>query len=167
MVGRTGKHRTVANKANREAQAQHDETTPDVFSHVSVVDEAGYGTLPPGAMVTCEVTEGRRGPVVASILAVDASNAMTGDAGREERWRGRRDREGPGGAVEECRGVVKFYDAVKRYGFVVPDGGGRDVFLHGSVLNRAGLGGLEAGQHVSVMVEQGTRGPQATDIELI
>ena len=113
------------------------------------------------------MTEGRRGPVVASILAVDASTAMAGAAGREGRWRGRRDREGPGGPAEECRGVVKFYDTVKRYGFVVPDGGGRDVFLHGSVLNRAGLGGLEAGQHVSVMVEQGTRGPQATDIELI
>ena len=50
---------------------------------------------------------------------------------------------------------------------MVPDDGGRDVFLHGSVLNRAGVATLEPGQPVSVMVEQGARGPQAIDIEPI
>ena len=69
--------------------------------------------------------------------------------------------------VEERRGIVKFYDAVKGYGFVVPYDGGPDVFLHGSVLNRAGLGVPEPGQRVSVMVTQGARGPQATDIALL
>ena len=71
-----------------------------------------------------------------------------------------------GGPAEKCRGVVKFYNAGKGYGFVVPDNGGRHVFLHASVLNRAGLGALEPGERVSVMVEQGARGPQATDVEL-
>ena len=141
--------------------------SPDVFCHASVVQVAGYDTLPQGANVTCEVTEGPRGPVVASILAVDASTAPAGSGGREEGWRGRRDRAGLGGPAEECRGVVKFYNAGKGYGFVVPDDGGRDVFLHGSVLDRAGLGALEPGERVSVMVEQGARGPQATDIELV
>ena len=50
---------------------------------------------------------------------------------------------------------------------MVRDDGGPDVFVPGKVLGRAGLGGLETGQRVSVMVEQGTRGPQARDIELI
>ena len=147
-----------------------DDGSPDAFCHISVVQEAGYDTLPQGANVTCMVTEGRRGPVVASILAVDASTAPADSGGREERWRGRRNREwgrnDPDGAVEACFGFVKFFDTGKGYGFVVPDGGGRDVFLHGSVLNRAGLGAVDPGQRVSVMVEQGSRGPQATDIEL-
>ena len=69
--------------------------------------------------------------------------------------------------LEERSGLVKFYDAAKGYGFVVPDDGGPDVFVPGIVLNRAGLGGLETGQRVSVMVEQGKRGLQARDIELI
>ena len=63
--------------------------------------------------------------------------------------------------------VVKFYDAGKGFGFVVADDGGADVFLHGSVLGRAGLDAVEAGQQVSVMVTQGRRGLQATDIELL
>ena len=71
--------------------------------------------------------------------------------------------------VEERRGIVKFCNAAKGYGygFVVPDDGGLDVFLHGSVLNRAGLGVPEPGQRVSVMVAQGARGPQAADIALL
>ncbi len=143
-----------------------------MFCHVSAVEGADYySTLPSGATATCEVTEGRRGPVVASILTVDVSTASADGEIREDRWRERRgrqrDREGPDALTEECRGGVKFYNAAMSYGFVVPDDGGPDVFLHGSMLNRAGIGGLEAGQRVSVMVEQGTRGPQATDIELV
>ena len=148
-----------------------DDGSPDVFCHASAVRDAGYDTLPQGATVTCEVTEGRQGPMVSSIVAVDASTAMAQHADREEPYRDRRergrDRDQPAGPVEERAGLVKFYNAAKGYGFVVPDDGGRDVFLHGSVLNRAGLGALEPGQRVSVMVEQGTRGAQARDIELI
>ena len=143
----------------------------DAFCHMTVVRNAGYDTLPQGARVTCEVTDGQRGPVVSSILAVDATTASADPSGSPGPGYDRRDRgwghDGTAGAVEECRGVVKFYNAAKGYGFVVPDDGGRDVFVHGSVLNRAGLGGLEPGQRVSVLVEQGARGLQATDVELI
>ena len=62
---------------------------------------------------------------------------------------------------------MKFYYAAKGCDFVVPDDGGRDVFVHGRVLNRAGVVALEKGQRVSVMVEQGARGLQARDVELI
>jgi len=145
--------------------------SPDVFCHASAVRDAGYDTLPQGATVTCEVTEGRRGPMVSSIVAVDASTATTQPAGRHEPYRDRRerrwDRVERAGPVEQRSGRVKFYDAARGYGFVVPDGGGPDVFVPGSMLGRAGLGGLEAGQRVSVMVEQGTRGLQAKNIEVI
>ena len=117
------------------------------------------------------MTDGRRGPVVTSILAVDATTAAANPAGSAGPGYDRRDRggghEGTGGTAEECRGVVKFYNAAKGYGFVVPDDGGRDVFLHGRVLNQAGVAAVEPGQRVSVMVEQGARGLQATDVELI
>ena len=140
-----------------------DDGSPDVFCHVSVVEEAGYGTLPQGARVTCEVAEGRKGPVVSSILDVDTSAAAPARAEGDERWRsagGRgRDQDDPAGTVEERHGLVKFYYAAKGYGFVVPDDGGHDVFLHGSVLNRAGLDALEPGQRVSVMVAQGVVKP--------
>ena len=148
-----------------------DDGSPDVFCHASAVRDSGYDTLLEGATVTCEVAEGRQGSMVSSIVAVDASTAMAQPAGRVEPYRDRRerrwDRDQPAGPAEQRSGLVKFYNAAKGYGFVVPDDGGPDVFVPGSVLNRAGLGGLETGQRVSAMVEQVARGLQARDIKVI
>ena len=46
-------------------------------------------------------------------------------------------------------GTVKFYNSQKGFGFIQPDGGGRDVFVHATALERAGLHGLNEGQKVS------------------
>jgi len=46
-------------------------------------------------------------------------------------------------------GTVKFYNDQKGYGFIQPDDGGKDVFVHATALERAGLNGLREGQKVS------------------
>jgi cold shock protein len=46
-------------------------------------------------------------------------------------------------------GVVKFYNTQKGYGFIQPDNGGKDVFVHATALERAGLPSLNEGQKVS------------------
>ena len=46
-------------------------------------------------------------------------------------------------------GTVKFYNGQKGFGFIQPDGGGKDVFVHATALERAGLQGLNEGQKVS------------------
>jgi CspA family cold shock protein len=46
-------------------------------------------------------------------------------------------------------GTVKFYNSSKGYGFIQPDGGGKDVFVHASALERAGVYSLNEGQKVS------------------
>ena len=46
-------------------------------------------------------------------------------------------------------GTVKFYNDQKGYGFIAPDGGGGDVFVHATALERAGIQGLSEGQKVS------------------
>ena len=50
-------------------------------------------------------------------------------------------------------GTVKFYNSAKGYGFIQPDDGGRDVYVHASALERAGMGGLVEGQKVTFDVE--------------
>jgi len=46
-------------------------------------------------------------------------------------------------------GTVKFYNSQKGFGFIQPDGGGKDVFVHATALERAGLSGLNEGQKVA------------------
>ncbi|MGH7490164.1 MAG: cold-shock protein, partial [bacterium] len=46
-------------------------------------------------------------------------------------------------------GTVKFYNEQKGYGFIQPDNGGKDVFVHATALERAGMNGLREGQKVS------------------
>ena len=67
----------------------------------------------------------------------------------------------------ELPGTVKFYDPARGFGFVVPDAGGREVFVHASVLLRSGLADLQQGQRVLVRPESVPRGLQATEKEPI
>jgi cold shock protein len=50
-------------------------------------------------------------------------------------------------------GTVKFYNEQKGYGFIAPDGGGNDVFVHATALERAGLSGLRENQKVTFETE--------------
>ncbi len=54
-------------------------------------------------------------------------------------------------------GTVKWYNETKGYGFIQPDSGGKDVFVHATALERAGLRGLAEGQKVSYDVESDRR----------
>jgi len=55
-------------------------------------------------------------------------------------------------------GTVKWFNAQKGYGFIKPNNGGNDVFVHISAVERAGLDGLQEGQKISYDLEQGQRG---------
>ena len=54
-------------------------------------------------------------------------------------------------------GTVKWYNDTKGYGFIQPDNGGKDVFVHASALERAGMRGLAEGQKISYEVEADRR----------
>ncbi|MCV0397715.1 MAG: cold-shock protein [Rhizobiaceae bacterium] len=58
-------------------------------------------------------------------------------------------------------GTVKFYNGQKGFGFIEPETGGKDVFVHVSALDRAGLGGLAEGQKVEFDLEQDRQGRSA------
>ncbi|MGB0800044.1 MAG: cold-shock protein [Planktomarina sp.] len=63
-------------------------------------------------------------------------------------------------------GTVKWFNADKGYGFIAPDAGGSDVFVHITAVQRAGLDGLADNQKVTYEVETGRNGREAaTDLQ--
>jgi cold shock CspA family protein len=72
----------------------------------------------------------------------------------------------PAMATQGGLGVVKWYNSTKGFGFVTPDGGGEELFLHRSALEQIGLAEIGEGTRVRVQVARGTRGPQVSSLQL-
>jgi CspA family cold shock protein len=61
-------------------------------------------------------------------------------------------------------GTVKWFNAEKGYGFITPDGGGTDLFVHHTAIQGTGFKTLDESQRVSFDTGQGQKGPQATNV---
>jgi CspA family cold shock protein len=63
-------------------------------------------------------------------------------------------------------GTVKFFNSSKGFGFISPDGGGKDVFVHASALEASGIRTLNEGQKVSFDIQPDARGSKAGNLKL-
>lgn len=66
-----------------------------------------------------------------------------------------------------AEGTVKWFNSEKGYGFIAPDGGGADVFVHYSAIAADGYRSLDDDQRVEFEVTQGTKGPQAENVRSV
>ena len=64
-------------------------------------------------------------------------------------------------------GTVKFFNTSKGFGFIAPEGGGKDVFVHVTALQAAGLRTLNEGQKVSFDIQPDARGAKAVNLKAL
>jgi CspA family cold shock protein len=132
----------------------------DAFLPIAILRRAGYEDAREGASIICEISAGAKGPLVTTVLNVDDSTAVTPQSAGV-------DRRGTARPSQTMEGAVKWFEPEKGYGFISPDGGGKDVFIHITALRRSGVTTLGPGQRVRVEVVDGKKGLEADRITLI
>jgi CspA family cold shock protein len=137
----------------------------DAFIHVAAVQAAGLETIQPGAKLKVMVGQGAKGPQITRLLEVDDSGVAPAPARRPAHGAAGPSRRtvDPSTAVDMV-GTVKWFNTEKGFGFIACDDGGKDVFLHISVLERSGLANLAEGQRVSMGVVDTPKGREAVTV---
>jgi len=158
-----------------------DDGGADIFVHISAVERSGLRGLDEGDQVLFEVEQDRRSGKLAAVDiqvtgSAPASSQRPSRTGFDDHGFDRHDRPSaarrPGAGVPARdpagpgSGVVKWFNSAKGFGFIQPNDGGGDVFVHVSAVERAGLHGLQDGQAVSYDLEQDRRTGKASATNL-
>ena len=155
----------------------------DAFCHASALQATGHSDVPPGTTIVCDLADSQRGLQVVTVHSVDTSTAEAPSRGPRRDsfgggggyggdrggyggggYGGHRD-SGPSGPMVE--GKVKFFNDQKGFGFVMPDSGSGDIYLHASALRRSGVQAVEPDQRIRYSTRQGNKGVEVDRVEII
>ncbi len=139
----------------------------DAFLSVKALQAFGRDTVSPGAKMSVFAAQGEKGRQITKIVTIDDGGTATAptyaasSVSRPSRI---------GGDLSEAKevlGKVKWFSAEKGLGFVEAEDGGKDVFIHISVVKKARLADLSEGQRISMRVTETAKGRQAVSIEAV
>jgi cold shock protein len=149
----------------------------DAFLHANALHASGHESVPAGAKLKVIVGAGAKGAQVTRVVEVDAAGIVErppradspggggGFGGGSGGARPRRAPPDPSTAVS-VSGRVKWFDDAKGFGFVASDDGGKDVFVHISVLGPSGISHLAEGQAVNMRVVDTPKGREAISLSI-
>lgn len=128
----------------------------DAFLHITTLQKIGVHSIGEGAILMCKIFSGDKGAQVREVIEVLDKGAVGTMPELDEE----------NGTIT-MGGLVKWYKPEKGFGFIIPDDGMKDVFVHKTLLDKIELDALEAGQRVRVTLKYVDKGREAVNIEVI
>ncbi len=128
----------------------------DAFLHITTLQQAGLHAVGEGAELLCTLFDGPKGKQVKEVMEVIKEgevNLMPQDVAEDGTF--------------SMGGLVKWYKPEQGFGFIIPDDGMKDVFIHKTLLDKLEIEELEAGQRVRVTLKIVDKGREAVDIKVI
>ncbi len=133
----------------------------DAFLHVTTLQRAGVQKLGEGAELLCHIVRGPKGAHVTHVASLLHEGDVPEMLTAAKDWPGHADC-----VLLRMEGRVKWYKPDKGFGFIVPEDGLKDVFVHKTCLERYGLESLNTGQRVNMLVRVVPKGREAMELEL-
>ena len=133
-----------------------DDNSFDAFLHITTLQQAGLHSIGEGAILMCKVFAGDKGHQIREVVEVIDKGALTTMPEMDEET----------GTIT-MGGLVKWYKPEKGFGFIIPDDGMKDVFVHKTLLDNLEMDSLEAGQRVRVTLKIVDKGREAVDMEVV
>jgi len=134
-----------------------EENPVDAFLHITQLQKLGLHGLGEGAEIMCVIDRREKGAIVTELVEV-TSLGLTSDGGLEI--------DATADGLYKIKGIVKMYLEDKGFGFVTPDDGMKDIFVHKSCLDQCGVTELYAGQRVRISFKIAEKGREAVKIEV-
>jgi len=137
-----------------------DEDPCDAFIHITTLQDAGISELGEGAMISCHIVKGPKGALVTKVAELieigtdPAPITFRVEISEDE-------------VLDTMEGTVKWYKPDKGFGFIIPQDGLKDVFVHQSCLEKHGLELLIPGQQVKMIVRTVAKGREVIDFDLV
>lgn len=132
----------------------------DAFVHITTLQDAGIRELGEGAELICHVVKGPKGALVTQVetllypgIAPEPISHRIEIDGHEQ--------------IDTMGGTVKWYKPDKGFGFIIPEDGQKDVFVHKTCLDKIGLDLLIPGQRVRMTVRTVPKGREVIEFDLM
>ena len=132
----------------------------DAFIHITTLQDAGINSLGEEALIMCSIVKGPKGALVTSVSGLidpgtnpePISYRLPGEEGE---------------TLSDMEGTVKWYKPDKGFGFIIPQDGQKDVFVHKTCLDKHGLHILIPGQKVKMIVRTVAKGREVVDFDIL
>lgn len=134
-----------------------EEDPVDAFLHITQLQKIGLHGLGDGAEVLCVIDRREKGAIVSDLIEVISKGNLS-ENGPEV--------DSAGDGLFRIKGIVKLYFDEKGFGFVTPDDGMKDIFVHKSCLDHCGVTELHPGQRVRISFKIADKGREAVHIEI-